>query len=367
MQDARSLELKVGIFVLAAFAVLASIVFVIGSRRNVFGSKAEYRARFHSVGGLRAGAPVRIAGVDIGSVGDLELLPDGRIEARFDIDVAYARLVQTDSKASIGSKGLLGDKLIDVTVGTSGSPLPRGGEVTAEEPSDLNAIMAEAQTMMVDAKATIANLRTATGVLSDPQFQTDVKSATHNASEVLRTMADGRGTVHRLLTDEALAARVDQTVTNVQNTSRELARTSSGVRAITEEIRAGNGSAHRLIYGPEAADLARNLSRATGETAAVLTEVRTGNGTLHNLIYEDRSAEILANAEAITADVRAITADIRAGRGTLGGFLADPSIYEDIKRLVGDLQRNEILRALVRYSIRNDEARPTPAASPGGP
>ena len=62
----------------------------------------------------------------------------------------------------------------------------------------------------------------------------------------------------------------------------------------------------------------------------------------------------------MSGDLRAIVDDVRAGRGTIGGLLVDPSIYEDIKRLVGNLQRNEILRSLVRYSIREDEPREQP-------
>jgi phospholipid/cholesterol/gamma-HCH transport system substrate-binding protein len=71
---------------------------------------------------------------------------------------------------------------------------------------------------------------------------------------------------------------------------------------------------------------------------------------------------LIENLTAMSQDLRLIVADVRAGRGTIGGLLVDPSIYEDVKRLVGNLERNEILRALVRYSIREDEPRPqTPA------
>ena len=68
----------------------------------------------------------------------------------------------------------------------------------------------------------------------------------------------------------------------------------------------------------------------------------------------------------ISSQTHALMTDIRAGRGTLGALLVDPSLYEDIKTLVGNVQRNEVLRALVRYSIHQDEgARPTVAATPG--
>jgi phospholipid/cholesterol/gamma-HCH transport system substrate-binding protein len=93
--------------------------------------------------------------------------------------------------------------------------------------------------------------------------------------------------------------------------------------------------------------------------------VRTGDGNVHQLLYGDEAGDLISNLTAISADARAIVADIRAGRGTIGGLLVDPSIYEDVRRIVGNVERNDILRALVRYSIREDEpAPPPPRASP---
>jgi len=88
--------------------------------------------------------------------------------------------------------------------------------------------------------------------------------------------------------------------------------------------------------------------------------VREGNGMAHELIYGEDGGELMTHLNAASADLASITADVRAGRGTIGGLLTDPSIYEDVKRLVGDLQRNDILRALVRYSIRRDRSRDQP-------
>ena len=128
-------------------------------------------------------------------------------------------------------------------------------------------------------------------------------------------------------------------------------------------MRRGDGTAHALIYGAEGRDALANVSRATGEVATILGDIREGDGTVHDLIYEDTADELLANLTRASDDVAHITGEIRAGRGTIGGLLVDPSIYEDVKRLVGDLERNDILRALVRYSIRRDEAAEEPEVS----
>ena len=143
---------------------------------------------------------------------------------------------------------------------------------------------------------------------------------------------------------------------------------SGDIDAITGEIQSGDGTAHELIYGQEGARLITNLADTAGETATILRDVRTGDGNAHDLLYGDSAGDLIENLTAITADVRVIAAETRAGRGTLGGLLMDPSIYEDIKRLVGNLERNDILRSLVRYSIREDEAQdPAPRPQPVAP
>jgi phospholipid/cholesterol/gamma-HCH transport system substrate-binding protein len=66
----------------------------------------------------------------------------------------------------------------------------------------------------------------------------------------------------------------------------------------------------------------------------------------------------MGNLSKMSDDLRSIVADMRAGKGTIGALLVDPSVYEDVKSAVGNVERNQVLRALVRYSIRADEQRP---------
>jgi phospholipid/cholesterol/gamma-HCH transport system substrate-binding protein len=363
MQKNRMVELRVGLFVVAALAVGTLIVFTIGSRKNVFGSKQPYRATFATVGGLRPGSQLSMAGVDIGTVGEVELRPDGRIHVRLDVHDAYVPLVRNDTVASIGAKGLLGDKLVELTVGR-GTTLPPGGQLRTEEPLDVARLTARAGAILTQAEEVVGNLRAATGVLGEPGFQQDVRSATHSVAELLRMTEQSDGTVRRLLTDPQLADQVGQTLSNAQAATDELARTARSARNIAEEVERGDGTAHELIYGQEGTRLARSLADTASETSQLLASVRTGDGTLHDLIYEDEADALLANVTGAAAEMNTILRNLREGRGTIGALLTDPTIYEDVKRLVGDLQRNEILRALVRYSIRNDESREQPAVAP---
>ena len=367
MQPNSKTQLRVGLFVTFALALIAFLAFVVGAQQNLFTRKTEFVAIFETVDGLRPGSVVTVAGVNVGSIDSVEFMDDGRIEVRFSVVNDAAALSrgragatagtyeEGTSQVSIGSKGMLGDKLMQITVGTRSLPL-----WDPEQPlpaSTSGDLMTAASNAMAEVQGTAENLRLATDPFRDQVFSRDVARVAANVARITDMMADGNGAVQHLLTDEATAAELDATLGNLRATSDEFARTSRSIRRIAEEIERGDGTAHALIYGDEGRVALVNIGRATDEVATLLEAVRTGEGTAHDVIYGNAGEELIANLTRASDDIAAITADVRAGRGTIGGLLQDPSIYEDIKRLVGDLERNEILRALVRYSVRRDEAR----------
>lgn len=365
----RSTELRVGIFATVALVVGFFVVFALGRSSAMFTSKNHYTATFTTASGLRPGSPVRMAGIDVGTVDGVSFRDDGRAQIAFSVRTSEAHFVTGPAApppgqepdpantgatvASIGSKGLLGDGLIELSPGR-GDPLPDGAEVQAAESAG---IMAAAQGAISDARPAIENVRALTESLADPQFRADLQAIVHNIAELTRMIREDDGTVHRLISDPEMANQVQDTLHSLQTASAELAGTARNVRAITGEIRDGDGSVHEIIYGDQGTRLVTSLADTAGEAATVIRDIRTGEGNAHELLYGDSAGDLIANLTAMSGDLRAIVADIRAGRGTLGGFLVDPSIYEDVRRIVGNIERNDILRALVRYSLREDEPR----------
>lgn len=357
MGSGRSLELRVGVFVTLALIVGMGVVFALGNQSSLFARRTSYHAVFANVDGLRPGAPVRMAGIDVGTVSAVDLRPDGRCDVTIQVVEAHAHFITTESRATIGSKGLLGDKLVDVTASSAGTPIAAGGEITAEEGGGLFGALATAGDAIDEARPAIANLRRLTETLAEEQLQQDIRDIAHNIAELTRMIREEDGTIHRLISDPEMADSIQRTLGSIRTASAELASTSRNVRAITGEIANGDGSVHDLIYEDGASELVARLADTAGEAATILRDVRTGDGNAHELLYGDSAGDLIENLTAMSADLRSIIADVRAGRGTLGALLVDPSIYEDVRRIVGNLERNEILRALVRYSIREDEPR----------
>jgi phospholipid/cholesterol/gamma-HCH transport system substrate-binding protein len=352
-----SRQFKVGLFVIAGLALTMVAIFLIGSTSQIFTPKTKYKAAFQDVAGLKPGSPVRMGGLDVGDVigvghdGDSK---DTRIFVTMEVDKGEASRIKTDTVAMVQGKGLLGDKMIVLSVGSPSAPVLEPRELMrSEEPQDM---FSAANKVAEATQQTIQRLEPLAQALGDPKFAADVKGSVSDLHELLDTTVRGDGSIHRLFYDHGLADRLDVVLANLDRTTGRLDAMANDLQDMTAHVRSGPGLAHALVYDGE---VSKSVAGALSEVHEDLKAVREGNGVAHTLLYGDKESEhLMSNLDAMSGDVRAIVSNVRAGKGTLGGLLVDPTIYEDIRRVVGNVQRNDVLRALVRYSIRADEAAP---------
>lgn len=357
-------EVKVGMFVLAGLAVLGLVIFLIGEERRAFASKGTYTTYFQDVQGLRRGSPVRMGGVDIGSVAEVsygEEAGDRKIYVKMAIVESEARRIRVDSVASIEAKGLLGDKMISISVGSPNKPeVPEGGKIPSREGNDLGEMMSRLGTISARVENIVTNLEQTTGALATPEFQKDLQQGMGALSRILISVEQGDGYVGRLFKDSEEADRISNVVRNLQSASSGLEQASRSVNEILAQVKTGPGLAHEVIYGDESSKAVAQFGGAAEEVGLTLKGIRQGDGFARSLLFggDPQAKEIVHNLSEASEDLKAIASGLRAGRGTLGALLVDPSVYEDLKLVLGNVERNKALRALVRYSIRKDA--PTP-------
>lgn len=352
-----SRRLKVGLFVIAGLALTMLAIFLIGQTRGLWQAKVGYETAFQDVAGLKPGAPVRMGGLDIGSVtsvGTSSNPSDTRIFVRLAVNKNQAVRIRTDTVAHVVNKGLLGDKMIELSVGSpTAPPLDPKTLMPSTEPAD---VMAAANKVAAATQETIQKLEPLAQALGDPKFAADLKGSAADLHALLDQMVNGDGTMHRIFYDHREADQLDALLANLTRTSARLDATLADVQDVTNHVRTGPGIAHGVIYDGE---MSRNAAGTLDELHEDLAAIRKGNGLAHALLYGDGSQQhVMSNLSAMSDDLRAIVAGVRQGKGTIGALLVDPTVYEDIRSLVGNVQRNEVLRALVRYSIRADEQPP---------
>jgi phospholipid/cholesterol/gamma-HCH transport system substrate-binding protein len=350
-------ELKVGLFVILGLALVMVGIFIIGSSRRLWEPRVSYRTAFQDVAGLKPGAPVRMGGLDIGEVkgvghdGDVE---DSRIFVTISVVKKEAVRVRADTIARVAGKGLLGDKMIELTVGSPDLPhVAEGSLLPSEEPTD---VFAAANKVAAATVKAIERIEPLAQQLGDPKFSEDIRSSASDLHSLLDAVAHGDGAIHRLFYDTAEADQIRDALANLNQTSARLNATLADVQDLTDHVREGPGIAHAIVYDGE---ISKNTAGAVQELHEDLRAIREGNGFAHALLYgDDPSQHVMTNLNAMSDDLRVIVGNLKQGRGTLGALLVDPTIYEDLKSAVGNVERNEVLRALVRYSIKADEKKP---------
>jgi phospholipid/cholesterol/gamma-HCH transport system substrate-binding protein len=351
-----SREIKVGIFVLVGIGLLMVAIFLIGQTSRMWEARIDYSTAFQDVGGLKPGAPVRMGGVDIGSVTSVGYdrnVGETRIFVKMSVVRTQSDRIRADSVASVGNKGLLGDKMVQISVGTAAAPaLDPKNLIPSQEPADL---FAAAQKVAAVAQQSVERLEPLLQSLGDPRLADDIKGAAADIHSLLDATVHGDGTMHRLFYDRRQAEDVRDLIAHLDQSSVQLNAVLADVDDVTTHVRQGPGIAHAIVYD---GDISKDVAGSLVEVHKDLQAIREGNGLAHAILYGDSSSQhVMTNLNAMSDDLRAIVSGVREGKGTLGALLVDPTVYEDIKAAIGNVQRNDVLRAFVRYSIKADEQR----------
>ncbi len=196
---------RLGIFIFLAVAALIVGIFVVGSTKGLFKSAFTVTTYFETVEGLRAGAAVRLSGVDVGNVDDVSISPkNNKVQVVLKVRSEIKDFIKTDSQASIETEGLVGNKIVVITVGSAEDESVEDGDIIkSKEPFRLAVVLEEAQ-------GTIANIRSITG----------------DFEQMLAKVNSGKGTLGKLVNDPSV----------YRDLQRTTAAADSGLRAATEQF-----------------------------------------------------------------------------------------------------------------------------------
>lgn len=308
MEDRRRLSLIVGAFVVAALAVGSASLLTLGSRGGLLSPRYRLVTYFENVQGLVGGAPIRLAGKDVGTVEAVTFaalsddLPPVRVVLQVDADVQDR--IRNDSVASIGTIGLLGDRYVELSMGSpAGRVLQAGEEIASVSPLDLGVAVVRG-TQAIDNIATLAE----------------------NVNRVVEEFGVSMG-------------------------GQKIADATASLTEIVDEVKTGDGLLHSLIYDSYEGSGVESIESALASFENILTQIERGDGFLHQLIYDSpEETEGVADTLAAAARFDSIMTKVDQGEGTLGLLVNDPTLYEDLQELVGGANRSLVVRSLIRLS-----------------
>ena len=198
-------------------------------------------------------------------------------------------------------------------------------------------------------------MRNAVSGFSDPSVTRNLTSLVANLSNILGQVQNGDGALHALIFDRKTTADVKLLIAHASQAALRLDDAVGHVDALLKEARDGKGAVHALFYEKKGAQAVAELGDAASELSGLIRDAKSSrNGAVHQLVYGDASA-LFANLGSAAADLKKITGSVAAGKGTLGALIEDPTVYDDLRSILGNVKRNRVLRALVRYSISNGE------------
>ncbi len=290
MNKETSHNIRLGIFVIAGAILLIFGLYSIGSNKNMFSETFKLTSTFYDVNGLTVGNNVRYSGIDVGTVEAIEILNDSAIQVVMLIDDKVKKYIRRNSIASVGTDGLMGNKIVNIFPGTPDEPL-------VEENDAINSIkVVNTEEMLRTLELTNNNI----AVISK-----NLKAITENVYK-------SRGTLYTVLMDTVLARNVENTLGNIHFVSNNLVETSHQLSNIATEANSRNS-----LFGVMLKD-----TTLANDLRVAVTKVREGSEQFSK----------------ISNDITEVVSQLNSGKGIAASLLKDSTMTDDLKASLVNIQ-----------------------------
>ncbi|MFW6257726.1 MAG: MlaD family protein, partial [Prolixibacteraceae bacterium] len=243
---------RLGIFIVIGIAIFVVAIFIIGKQQNLFNPVFKVTTSFFNISGLQVGNNVRFSGIDVGTVNNIKIINDSTVQVDMLIRKDVQEFIKADSYASISSSGIIGDKIIIITQGSTNSPVAKDGEhILSKEPLETDDIMKSLQTTAGHAEVISLQL-----------------------AEVMMNINSGKGMLGRLIQDSTIAENVNLTIENFKKSSEGLDET---IEVTKENVFAFMESLQKTAAKTEVA------SNQLGE---IMTKINSGEGAIGMLLKD---------------------------------------------------------------------------------
>jgi phospholipid/cholesterol/gamma-HCH transport system substrate-binding protein len=330
-------ELRVGVVVLVSLVVLAfTILYTGGGGGSPFAPKYNVKALMADVNGLKPGAPVRLGGVEVGTVTQVGFAPAGGgslVEVTMRIDRRVAGRITTESEANLGSLGLLGEKAVDIAASARGRALQDGDFLSAAAEDPFKGLLTETSESTSHLKRILARMDAGEGTLGkalrDEELYNRMVDVGMRLQAVMGKLESPTGPLGRLVNDnemsrqlgasarslESILARIDSgdgafgVLTKDQEFGKEIKGLTTNLHEISGRLSRGEGTAGRLLKDDA---LYERLDEVSARLDGVLTRLDKGEGSAGKLLHD---AELYDNLSAALKEMRQLVADVRRDPG----------------------------------------------------
>ena len=193
-------KVRLGLFITGGLLIFVVAVFIIGRQKNLFTHVYKLNTTFYNVSGLQVGNSIRFSGINVGTVDNIKIINDTTVQVDMLIQKNVQMFIKSDCQAAIGSAGLIGDRILVITQGSSYAvPAKNGQQILSKEPVEPDAIMASLQ-ITADNAAVVS----------------------YQLAQIMTKVNSGSGTLGRFIQDSTIAENINQTIMNLKKSSKGL-------------------------------------------------------------------------------------------------------------------------------------------------
>ena len=332
-------QLRVGLTVLFASITLAILIFLMSGTGGILTRKITLRSYFDNSGGLRVGAPVRLEGVDIGNVSDIQVVPGKPltpVEVIMRVNTVYSFSLRKDSVTTLKTAGVLGEVYVDINSATAkGPPAVNGDTLATRETADLEDVVRASQSTLQNMDALVKRLDRIVAfiesgqgsigkVIYDPSLYDRLNTTVNEFKSLVDQVKGGQGSLGPLFTsDEAYKkamAAIDK------------------LNAMIDDIKAGKGTAGKLLKDPALYD---NANKTVANVRAFTEDINAGKGALGKMTHDE---EFAAKLQSTMNNLAALTSRMEKGEGSVGLLFKDPAVYNNSNQML--VETRELVKAI---------------------
>jgi phospholipid/cholesterol/gamma-HCH transport system substrate-binding protein len=380
----KSAQIRVGIFVFATLVTFMAAIFLLGSRTQYFQPQYTLKAVFSNVGYLLEGAGVYLAGVLVGRVGEIRFFEDiaaQKVSVSLKIARDYQERIRQDSVAVITSSGLLGDKYIDITLGSEAEPeLLDGMFIRTQEPADYGQLIRQGEEVLRNTIGITSALAAITSGFQSSRAPMAVADLLTSLAQMAKAIETGDGLLHSLIYEKgnerifddlaATTTALRDMVTGIKEGKGflqtlltdpnpevvvQVTKVLASAHKLLQDIEKGQGILHALIYEKQGGKAVKDFASAADNMNDILAKLQGREGLLASLLNDPKHKQLLIDLAHITHDFRQVAAGIAEGRGTIGGFIKDPTLYENLTALLEGARRSWILRTVIQSTVNKGQ------------
>jgi len=359
--------IRVGALVAASMVVAMVFLFLIGSENKIWARKNEYKTYVYDASGLAQGNPVKISGVTVGVVRDINLPRDPKqkdVEITLMIDRHYADRIRSDSRARVKKLGLLaGDSYVEITPGSPRfDSLEAGATIPAARQTNVDQLISSGEDLVdnfvqisYSLKNILGRVDRGEGLIGELTTAPDTKQrltetlaqTLNKTNSILSHVESGKGVIGRLVYDDKYAVELTDSLSGTAATMKTL------VANLNESFNSGQGPLPALLKDPEGKkkvyELVDNL-RTTSANLAVFSEsMKSGQGLVPRLMNDKQYGDqALAEFTGLVHQLNDMVGKLNNGNGTAAKLVNDPSVYESINDILIGINESKMLRWLIR-------------------